>query len=93
VGPFAAGPSAAHGVDVPAVFGAPRPDGIPPTVAAELDAAWIRFICTGSPGWEPWSDAHYVRRFGDGSADASDELDRIAADWVQGEPESTTHGH
>lgn len=83
VGPFPGGPSARHGVDVASSLGAPDA-ALPRRTAREIASAWVRFIRTGDPGWDPWSVSRTARRFGDGASDAGGELERIAAAW--GEP-------
>lgn len=37
----------------------------PQALADAMHSAWVRFIETGEPGWEPWTGRSIGRRFGD----------------------------
>ncbi|MDU0348360.1 carboxylesterase, partial [Actinomyces sp. MRS3W] len=37
----------------------------PQALADAMHSAWVRFIQTGRPGWEPWAERTIGRRFGD----------------------------
>ena len=64
---------ATHCMEIPFVFdclahpycehtlGGPAPQAL----ADEMHQAWVRFIETGDPGWEPWAPRSVGRRFGD----------------------------
>ena len=80
VGPFAAGPSARHGIDVAAALASGDP-ALPARVARAMTDAWVRFVRTGSPGWDAWEASRTVRRFGDRPGDAGAELDELAGAW------------
>jgi para-nitrobenzyl esterase len=85
-GPFAAGPSAAHSVDVAAALGSAHTNDLPSAIAHQLASAWSQFVLTGSPGWDPWCDGHRVHRFATGASasaqDAGADLDEIAGVWA-----------
>lgn len=65
---------AAHAVELPFVFNTLRsPDGrawvgedAPQELADEMHSAWVRFVKTGSPGWEAYGEGRRVRVFGEG---------------------------
>ncbi|MGW5653453.1 carboxylesterase/lipase family protein [Streptomyces humi] len=42
-------------------------DGAPQSLADTMHGAWVRFVTTGDPGWQPWDDTHPVRVLGDGA--------------------------
>ncbi|MGV9555729.1 carboxylesterase/lipase family protein [Streptomyces sp. NPDC003522] len=59
-------------------------DGAPQDLADAMHGAWVRFVATGDPGWEPWDPAHPVRVFGEGDRTPYTELglrDRALALW------------
>lgn len=39
-------------------------DEAPRALAATMHADWVRFVTTGQPGWEPWSEGHRGRIYG-----------------------------
>ncbi|MGW7259060.1 carboxylesterase/lipase family protein [Streptomyces sp. NPDC054834] len=41
-------------------------EGAPQELADTMHSAWVRFVTSGDPGWEPWDTAHPVRILGDG---------------------------
>ncbi|MFJ3303652.1 carboxylesterase/lipase family protein [Streptomyces sp. NPDC086549] len=41
-------------------------EGAPKELCDTMHAAWVRFVATGDPGWEPWDPAHPVQILGDG---------------------------
>ena len=62
---------AAHGMELGFVFdrlGSPEtlalggPDG-PQPLADAMHGAWVSFVRTGDPGWEPWSSARPTQVF------------------------------
>ncbi|RAX22677.1 MULTISPECIES: carboxylesterase/lipase family protein [unclassified Actinomyces] len=42
----------------------------PQALADAMHSAWVRFIETGEPGWEPWTGRSIGRRFGDNRSGA-----------------------
>ena len=47
--------------DVPRIFGTESP---PLTLAATMHSDWVRFITTGQPGWNSWSEGNRGRIYG-----------------------------
>ncbi len=62
---------AAHAVEIAFVFGrVDAPDALPlsgpdapAALAREMHAAWVEFIRTGAPGWEPYAPGRMTRVF------------------------------
>ncbi|MBE6481667.1 MAG: carboxylesterase family protein [Actinomyces ruminicola] len=53
----------------------------PQALADAMHSAWVRFIETGDPGWEPWTGRSIGRRFGDNrSGELTVAEDRVIFD-------------
>ena len=74
---------AAHGVEIPFVFGQVSTDfgkaitgpGAPEALATEMNEAWALFVKSGDPGWPKFERANrWIRRFGGDDALAHDAL-------------------
>ncbi|WP_136192842.1 carboxylesterase/lipase family protein [Actinomyces procaprae] len=53
----------------------------PQALADAMHSAWVRFIETGEPGWEPWTERAVGRRFGDNrSGELTVSEDRVIFD-------------
>ena len=74
---------AAHGVEIPFVFGQVSTDfgkaitgpGAPEALATEMNEAWALFVKSGDPGWPKFERGNrWIRRFGGDDALAHDAL-------------------
>ena len=82
---------ACHCVDLPAVFDTAQeptllgkrrllgPEGYPDGLAADVHAAWVRFVQTGDPGWREHKDDGHVMRI-DGTRPAAHASPRRTPD-------------